>query len=208
MSNRIRDYLPTHCNWLAIVLGTSGLLGLYAISQYNFLLFHCLAEAFSIVIAIAVFAIFWNTRQFLENGVYLVIGLGCLFAGILDVIYIFGYKGMSVFPGADGNTALQAKTAAQWFVSLSCVCAFPFFRRKINQNLALSVYSAILALALGSIFYWRVFPGLLCGRRGANPLRKELGSSLAVAPILLPSACWSATGVNSMTMCSSSLRQP
>ena len=73
----------------------------------------------------------------MTTGFYLVIGFGCLFAGILDLIYIFGYPGMSVFPGADGNIALQAKTAAQWFVSLSCMGAFPFLRRKINQNLAL-----------------------------------------------------------------------
>ena len=158
MSNRIRDCLPSPRNWLAILLGMLSLAGLYAISRYNFLLFHCLAETFSIIIAIAVFAIFWNTRQFLENGLYLVIGLGCLFAGVLDLIYIFAYEGMSVFPGADANLALQGKTAAQWYVSLSCVCAFLFLRRKINQNLALSVYSALLALALASIFYWRVFP--------------------------------------------------
>jgi PAS domain S-box-containing protein len=143
-----------------------GLLGLYAISRYNFLLFHCLAEAFSIIIAIAVFAIFWNTRHLLENSAYLVIGFGCLFAGILDVVYIFGYRGMSVFPGADGNTALQAKTVAQWFVSLSCVGAFAFLRRKINQTLALSLYSGLLALALGAIFYWRVFPD--CYREGVG----------------------------------------
>jgi len=66
--------------------GYLSLAGLYAISQYNFLLFHCLAEAFSIVIAIAVFAIFWNTRRLLDNGVYLVIGFGCLFAALLDLI--------------------------------------------------------------------------------------------------------------------------
>ena len=85
------------------------LAGLYAISRYDFLLFHCLTEAFSIVIAIAVFAIFWNTRQFLDNGVYLVMGFGCLFAGVLDLIYIFAYQGMSVFPGADGNIALKRR---------------------------------------------------------------------------------------------------
>ena len=169
MSNRIRDCLPAARNWLAILLGMLSLAGLYAISRWNFLLFHCLAEAFSIVIAIAVFAIFWNTRQFLENGMYLVIGLGCLFAGVLDLIYIFAYKGMSVFPGADANLALQAKTVAQWFVSLSCVGAFPFIRRKLNQNLALSIYSAFCACAGGHLRL-ASFPGLLCGRRGANPV--------------------------------------
>ena len=89
MSNRA----PFHHNWLPFVLGILGLDGLYAISRYNFLLFHCLAEAFSIVIAIAVFAIFWNTRRFFENGFYLVIGFGCLFAGLLDLDLHFRLSG-------------------------------------------------------------------------------------------------------------------
>ena len=158
---------------LRFLLGASILVALYAISQRDFLVFHCLAEAFSIVIAIAVFAIFWNTRQFLDNGIYLVIGLGCLFAGVLDLDLHFRLSGMSVFPGADGNIALQAKTVAQWYVSLSCLGAVPFLRRKINQNLALFVYSTLLALALASIFYWRVFPACFVEGVGDNPLREN-----------------------------------
>jgi PAS domain S-box-containing protein len=148
------------------LLGASSLVGLCALSQFHFLIFHCLTEAFSIVIAIAVFAVFWNTRQFLENGLFLVIGFGCLFAGVLDLIYIFAYPGMSVFPGADGNLALQAKTVAQWFVSLSCLGALLFLHRKINQNLALLVYSALVALSVEAIFVWRVFPD--CYRSGVG----------------------------------------
>ena len=166
MLNSSLRWLPPRRNWFPILLGSLILAGLYVTSRYNFLLFHCLAEAYSIVIAIAVFAIFWNTRQFLDNSAYLVIGFGCLFAGILDLDYIFFYPGMSVFPRADGNIALQAKTAAKWFVSLSCVGAFPFLRRQINQNLALLVYSACLALTLASIFYWHVFPN--CYVKGAG----------------------------------------
>ena len=59
MSNRIRDYLPTLGNGLSALLGALTLAGLYVVSQHNFLVFHCLTkEAFSICIAIAVFAIF------------------------------------------------------------------------------------------------------------------------------------------------------
>jgi PAS domain S-box-containing protein len=134
------------------------LAGLYAVSRCNFLVFHCLTEAFSIIIASAVFALFWNTRRFLESGVYLVVGLGCLFGGLFDLIYVFAYPGMTVFPGAGGDLALQGKTVAQWYVSLSCVGAFPFLRRKVQVSLALFVYGAAAAIALASIFYWRVFP--------------------------------------------------
>ena len=51
VSNRIRDYLPAPGNWLAVLLGALSLLGLYAISRYNFLLFHCLA-AFGLVLSL------------------------------------------------------------------------------------------------------------------------------------------------------------
>ena len=89
VSHRITNYLPPPRDWLAVLLGTMGLAGLCVIGQYNFVLFHCLTEAFTITIAIAVFAIFWNTRQFIENDAYLMIlGFGCLFAGILDIIAV------------------------------------------------------------------------------------------------------------------------
>jgi signal transduction histidine kinase len=145
-------------NWLPKLLGLAGLIGLYAISRYNFLLFHCLAEAISMIIAIAVFAIFWNCRELLANGFYLVIGFGCLFGSTFDLIYVFAYPGMSVFPGADGNLALQAKTVAQWYVSLSVLGAYLFLHRKINVNFALLVYSAFMAIAMSAIFYFRSFP--------------------------------------------------
>jgi signal transduction histidine kinase len=156
---RRRLLLPK--NWLPTLLGLAALAGLYAISRVDFLLFHCLAEAFSIVIAIAVFAIFWNSRELLANGFYLVIGLGCLFAGLFDLIYVFAYPGMSVFPGADGNLALQAKTVAQWYVSLSCLASFYFLHRKLNVNRALLIYSGLIVLALAAIFNFHAFPDCL-----------------------------------------------
>lgn len=169
MSNRTPNYLPACCNWHNILLGTLSLAGLYAMSRYNFLLFHCLTEALSIIIAIAVFTIFWNTRQFLDkNRLFLVVGFACLFGGILDLIYLFAYRGMSVFPGADGNTALQAKIAAQWLVGLSCVCAFWYLRRKVNWVVTFLVYSILFALSLGAIFYWRVVPHCFVEGTGAT----------------------------------------
>ncbi|MBW2324262.1 MAG: hypothetical protein JRF41_12240 [Deltaproteobacteria bacterium] len=41
------------------------LVGLYAVSRANYLLFHSLAEIFSIVIAFSIFIIIWNARRFM-----------------------------------------------------------------------------------------------------------------------------------------------
>jgi PAS domain S-box-containing protein len=180
VSDGIADYLPARDHWLRIVLGVLVLAGLYGISRYDFLVFHCLTEAFSIVIAVAVFTIFWNTRRYSENGAFLILGFGGLFAGILDLVYVFAYKGMSAFLGADANVALQAKTAAQWCVSLSCVGAAPFLRRKISEGVVICAYGAFLALALGTIFYWRVFPD--CYREGVGQTAFErIGLAISCA---------------------------
>jgi len=173
MSTLTPYFLPHHRHWLPTLLGVLVLAGLYAISQHNFLVFHALAEAFAIVIAIAVFVIFWNTRELLPTGFFLVVGLGCLFAGLFDLIYIFAYPGMLMFPHAgDGNLALQAKTVAQWYVSLSCVAAFLYLHRKVNQGRVLFVYSAFAALALAMIFYWRVFPDCFVEGVGITPFER------------------------------------
>ena len=135
------------------------MLGLYAISRYNFLLFHCLAEAFSIVIAIAVFAIFWNTRQFLENGIYLVIGFGCLFAGLFDLIYIFAYPGMSVFPGGrwehcparEDGCPMVRKPVVRVRLRVSATQDQP-------ESRPVRLQRARRRSRWGRIFYWRVFP--------------------------------------------------
>ena len=47
-----------------------------------------------------------------------------------------------------------------------------FLRRKVDQNLALCVYTALLALALGSIFYWRVFPDCYVEGVGQTPFER------------------------------------
>lgn len=172
MPRQTRRFLPSLQHWTALLLGLLALAGLYATSRYNFLLFHSLAEAFSIVIAIAVFVIFWNTRHLLHNDFYLIIGFGALFGGLFDVIYIFAYPGMSVLPVSDGNLALQAKTVAQAYVAFSCVAAFAFLRRKVDQHLALLICGLVAAIALLAIYPWRIFPDCYIAGVGLTPFAK------------------------------------
>ncbi len=58
------------------------LIGLYLSNRYNYLLFHSIAEIFSIVIACGVFIVAWNTRRFMDNMYFRVIGFAYLFIGV------------------------------------------------------------------------------------------------------------------------------
>jgi hypothetical protein len=71
-------------------------LGLWFASRYSYLLFHSLAEIFSIAVACAVFMISWSSRGYLEAKPFVLLGIGYLCVAILDVFHLLSYQGMGV----------------------------------------------------------------------------------------------------------------
>ena len=67
------------------LLAISILIGLYLASLYNFLLFHSIAEVFSIVIACGIFMVAWNTRHYNLDNYLVFIGIAYLFIPLMTV---------------------------------------------------------------------------------------------------------------------------
>jgi len=105
------------------IAGILVFLGLYLTSLYHYLLFHSLAEIFSITIACGIFMIAWNSRQFFANNYLLFIGIAYLFVAGVDLIHTLAYKGMGVFEGYETNLATQLWIATRYMVSLSLLIA-------------------------------------------------------------------------------------
>ncbi|MDM8535769.1 MASE3 domain-containing protein [Desulfobacterales bacterium HSG17] len=111
----------------------SGLLiftGFYYISINNYLLFHSLTELFSVVIGTGIFMMVCVAYKFMENPFVLIIGVAYLFIGILDVLHIFAYKGMGVFPAFDANLPTQLWIQARLLESLSICLALYILKEK------------------------------------------------------------------------------
>ena len=161
------------------------LAGLYVSSLYNYLLFHNLAEIFSIVIAFGIFTIAWNSRPFLDNNYLLFIGIAYLFVGGLDLLHTFSYKGMAIFGGFGSNLPTQLWIAARYMESLSLLIAPLFFHRRLKTNLVFLGYSAAVALILLSIFFWKIFPVCFVEGAGLTPFKKI--SEYIISLILLVS---------------------
>jgi PAS domain S-box-containing protein len=134
------------------------LFGLYLTSLYSYLLFHSLAEIFSIVVACGIFMLAWNSRRFLDNTYLLFIGIAYLFIGSLDLIHTLAYQGMGVFQGYGTNLPTQLWIASRYVESLSLLIAPLFFGRKLKTNFLFLGYVLAVSLLLGSIFYWNLFP--------------------------------------------------
>ncbi len=166
-----------------LMLGILVLLGLYACSLYNYLLFHSIAEIFSVVIAGAIFVIAWNTRHFLANNYLLFLGIAYLYVGGLDLLHTLSYKGIAIFEGYGADLPTQLWISARFVESLSILAAFLFLNRRLRAAPVFIAYAIVCALLILCILYWRVFPVCFVEGAGLTPFKKI--SEYGISCILL-----------------------
>lgn len=155
-----------------ILLGLLLLVGLWATSLYSYLLFHSIAEIFSIVIAFCIFMLAWNSRDLAKNSYLLFIGIAYLFVGGLDLIHTLAYKGMGIFQGYHTNLSTQLWITARYVESISLLIAPFLIGRKLKADLVVLCYIIVTALLLGSLFYWHVFPVCFIEGLGLTAFKK------------------------------------
>lgn len=143
------------------------LVGLYLVEAQSFLLFHVLAEVFSVVVFFAIFVLFWNSRRFLENGFFLFIGIASLFVGFLDLLHTLAYDRMGVFSPdvvAGPNVATQLWIGSRYLQAGALVAAVLSIRRTWRLSAVFATFAVASSLLLASIFYWRNFPDCFTDR--------------------------------------------
>jgi signal transduction histidine kinase len=177
---QIRDKFPAFC------LALLALAGLYISSVYNYLLFHCLAELFSIVIACGMFMVAWNSRRFMGNHYLLFIGIAYLFVGGLDLVYTLSYQGMHLFRRDEANIAAQFWIAARYMESISLLISPFMLNRRLNVGALMAAYSVVSMLVILSIFDWKIFPDCFQQGTGLTPFKKT--SEYIISVILLGAA--------------------
>ncbi|NIM11456.1 MAG: PAS domain S-box protein [Candidatus Aminicenantes bacterium] len=143
--------------YAAIIIGALVLIGLYLASLYNYLLFHALAEIFSVVVAYGIFVFAWNSRRLIDNVYLLFIGCAYLFIGVMDLVHTLAYTGMNIFHGYNTNLPAQLWIATRYMESLSLLIAPLLTGKKLNITWLLSGYTVVVVLLLGMIF-GGVFP--------------------------------------------------
>jgi PAS domain S-box-containing protein len=157
---------------VAVLGGILPLAGLYLISLYSYLLFHSIAEVFSIVVACGIFLVAWNSRRFLDNNTLLFIGIAFVFVAGIDLLHTLSYRGMGVFRGYGIDLPTQLWIAARYLHSISLFIAPLFLGKPFNTKTAFLVYSGAVTGLLGSIFYWDIFPVCYAEGVGLTPFKK------------------------------------
>ncbi|NPV59347.1 MAG: PAS domain S-box protein [Actinobacteria bacterium] len=156
---------------------------LYLLSRYNYLLFHSVAEVFSVLIAWSIFVIAWNARGTASNDYLLFLGIAYLFVGGIDLVHTLAYKGMGVFQGYQANLPTQLWISARYLESVSLLIAPLFLRRKLKVSYTFAAFAALSALLFFSIFVWDVFP--TCFEEGAGLTAFKIASEYVICAVLL-----------------------
>jgi len=144
---------------------------LYSTSVYNYLLFHVLAELFSIIVAFGIFIVAWNTRRVIENYYLLFLGIAYLFVGGLDLIHTVSYEGMGLLQEYGPNLPTQLWISARYTESLSLLIATFFLKRKFKPAAVTFVFSVVTVLVLVSIFTGK-FPDCFIEGSGLTAFKK------------------------------------
>ena len=147
------------------------LLGIYLTSLYSYLLFHCLIESFSVIVAACVFFMTWNARKFIDNKYLLFLGISYLFVGSFDLLHTLAYKGMGVFPTHGANLPTQLWIASRYFQSVAFFVAPFFLHRRLNPNWTVAACAFVTALLLLSIFSG-IFPACYVEGSGLTIFKK------------------------------------
>lgn len=174
--------------FLRIVFWGVALIGIYLTSLYSYLLFHCLVEFFSIVIACSIFIIAWNVRHLPDNDFLLFLGISYLFTGGIDLIHTLSYKGMGVFQGYGPNLPTQFWIIGRYWESLALLASPLFLVRKVKVQWLFGGYAALFGLLMLSIFYWDIFPVCFVEGVGLSPFKKN--SEYIISLILLCSVAY------------------
>ena len=155
-----------------MIFGLGVLASLYLMSLYHYLLFHTVAELFSIVIASAIFLVAWHTRYIAGNNFLLFIGNAYVFIAFIDTLHTLAYTGMGIIKGYGTNLSTELWITGRYFESLTLLIAPFFIRKKLNTRLQFIIYGLLTAFILASIFYWRIFPECFIDGKGLTPFKK------------------------------------
>ncbi|MGC9400660.1 MAG: MASE3 domain-containing protein [Anaerolineae bacterium] len=149
-----------------LLIGMGLIVGLWLSRRYSYLLFHTLVEGFSIIVAVAIFVIVWNTWDLAEQSYLQFLGIAFLFVGGLDLVHTLAYKGMGVFPEYEADLPTQLWIATRYVQSLSLLIAAAFLqRRKPPRRLLVGLY-VLLVIVLLTLIFTRRFPSCYVDGQG------------------------------------------
>jgi len=114
--------------------------------QYGVLLFHTLAELFSIIVGILMLVIVWNTRRFTHNDFLVYLGIGYFWIAVLDTLHAFTVEGIPFFDISNAEITLHFWIYTRFIEALLLLSAAFFLKRRVNPSLLMFSGASLVLL--------------------------------------------------------------
>lgn len=125
---------------------------LYLTSLYNYLLFHSIVEIFCVVVACTVFFITWNTRDLIDKGGILLLGISYFYIAVLDLVHALAFQGMGVFHHVGPDLPTQLWICARSIEAVSFFLVPLLLHRRLRPWQPMLGYFVVTTTLLVTVF--------------------------------------------------------
>lgn len=116
--------------------------------QYGVLLFHTLAELFSVIVGILMMVVACSTRRFTQNDFLIYLGIGYFWIAVLDGWHTFTLKEMPFLEISDGGITLHLWIYTRLIESFLLLSALLFLKRKLNTMLMTGIFASLTLIII------------------------------------------------------------
>ena len=158
----------------------------FALSRYNYVLFHVTLEFFIVLIGILIFTVSTLSKRFAQTSFLTRLGPGILVSSMITFLHLATYKGMNLIPGYDANLPTQLWVILNVIFSASLLLAMLNRRGRIPDRWMVLLYMTVGITAV-VLSFARRFPTCFVVGVGLTPFKRfaEYGIILMLLGTLL-----------------------
>ena len=126
---------------------------LYVRYNSSILLFHTLAELFSIFVGLLMLVVVLNTQHFVRNDFLIFLGIGYFSISVLDALHAFTIKGMPFFNITDGEITIHLWIYSRIFEALLLLLAPIYLTNRLNSKVMIIITSTLVTCIALAAFH-------------------------------------------------------
>lgn len=150
---KLLNLRPVH-----LVFGLLFVIATFFIARQNYLLFHAIADGFTVLVGAFIFDLANTTYSQTKNKYYLILGNTMFFTSMLDLLHILTYQNATFLSVPGANIPTQLWIAGRFIFALSLLTAPWMTRLPLTRFRTFIIYFIITALLTASILWIPVFP--------------------------------------------------
>ncbi|GFP76656.1 sensor histidine kinase [Clostridium fungisolvens] len=129
--------------------------------EADYMFYHSILMFIGIIICFAIYFFASNTYRFSNNDFCMLLGMGFLTVGTIDILHTVAYFNVGIFGLNSANLSSSLWISASYIGSITILISSIFLYRgikKININIFRFIYIIALATIILSIYVFKIFP--------------------------------------------------